>query len=410
MSITHYPNLLGTSTEHKAYVGEYTSKGRLEVSTAETVFFNTFQYGIETDVWDTATSTGGTAVFDGTLSAIQMGVTSSIGSESIRQTLNCQRYIPSRQSELTFAVRFQTPVVGIRRRLGLFDGSDGFYFEDNGGDYACVLINSDGGTPIIERVSRASWNGDKLDGTGPSGLTADPTALQIICMNYEWYGAGQVKFNFIIDGKKILVHTFSTANRSSLPWCKTPFLPIRLELKNVTGAAGNHYMWQGSNSLIMEGGTSKLGIGQNLLSPVAGTTLTTANTFYPVLSIRLKSADLGGIVLPTSFQAATLDNTSIFFKLLRNATLTGGTWANMPDANSFVQYNQTATAITGGTNLFSGFIPPNASSSPIILDPNTQYQLGRQSMGTVSDTLTIAIAATVANKSGVASLNWIEQR
>ena len=410
MSITHYPNLLGTSTEHKAYVGEYTSKGRLEVSTAETVFFNTFQYGIETDVWDTATSTGGTAVFDDTLSAIQMGVTSSIGSESIRQTLNCQRYIPSRQSELTFAVRLQTPVVGIRRRLGLFDGSDGFYFEDNGGDYACVLINSDGGTPIIERVSRASWNGDKLDGTGPSGLTADPTALQIICMNYEWYGAGQVKFNFIIDGKKILVHTFSTANRSSLPWCKTPFLPIRLELKNVTGAAGNHYMWQGSNSLIMEGGTSKLGIGQNLLSPVAGTTLTTANTFYPVLSIRLKSADLGGIVLPTSFQAATLDNTSIFFKLLRNATLTGGTWVDMPDANSFVQYNQTATAITGGTNLFSGFIPPNASSSPIILDPNTQYQLGRQSMGTVSDTLTIAIAATTSNKSGVASLNWIEQR
>lgn len=410
MSITYYPNLQGSSTDSKTYVGEYTSKGRLEVSTAETVFFNTFQYGIETDVWDTSTSTGGTAVFDGTLSAIQMGVTSSVGSESVRQTLNCQRYIPSRQSELTFAVRLQTPVAGIRRRLGLFNGADGFYFEDNGGDYACVLINSNGGSPIIDRVSRTSWNGDKLDGTGPSGLTADPTALQIICMNYEWYGAGQVRFNFIIDGKKILVHTFNTANRSTLPWCATPFLPIRLELKNVTGVAGNHYMWQGSNSLIMEGGTSTLGMGQNLLSPVAGTTLTTANTFYPVLSIRLKPTELSAIVLPTAFQAATLDNTSIFFRLIRNATITGGTWVDMPDANSFVQYNQTATAVSGGTNLFSGFIPSTSGGNTTFLDPNTQYQLGRQSMGTVSDTFTLAIASTVSNKAGVASLNWIEQR
>lgn len=410
MSVSHYPLLQGSSTLHKSYVGAYTSKGRLEVSSAETVFFNTFQYGIETDVWDTAATLGGTAVFDGDLSAIRMGVTSTTGSECIRQTLNCQRYIPSRQSELTFAVRLETPVAGIRRRLGLFDGTDGVYFEDDGGDYACVIINSDSGSPTIDRVSRASWNGDKLDGTGYSGITADPTSLQIICIDYEWYGAGQVKFNFIIDGQKILVHTFNTANRFTLPWCKTPFLPIRLEIKNVTGAAGDHYLWQGSNSLIMEGGTSKLGIGQSLLSPVTGTTLTVANTFYPVLSIRLKPTALNGIVLPTAFQAATLDNTSIFFKLLRNTTLTGGTWVDMPDPNSFVQYNQTATALSGGTNLFSGFVPPSTGGNTTILDPNTQYQLGRQSLGTISDTFTLAIAATNANKAGVASLNWIEQR
>jgi len=406
MTITYYPNLLGSSTDHKTYVGEYTSKGRLEVSNAQTVFFNTFQYGIETDVWDTSTASGGTAVFDSSLSAIVMGVTSTLGSETIRQTLNCQRYIPSRQSELTFAIRLQTPVAGIRRRFGLFDGTDGLYFEDNGGDYACVLLYN--GT--ANRVSRSSWNGDKLDGTGPSGLTADPTALQIVCMDYEWYGAGQVKFSFIIDGKKVLVHSFNTANRSTLPWCRTPFLPIRLELKNVTGAAGSHYMWQGSNSLLMEGNTEKLGIGQNLLSPVSGTTLTAANTFYPIISIRLKSTALGGIVLPTAFQAATLDNTSIFFKLVRNATLTGGTWVDMPDTNSFVQYNITSTASSSGTTLFSGFIPSNSGGTITELDPNTLYQIGRQSMGTISDTLTLEIAATVANKAGIGSLNWIEQR
>jgi hypothetical protein len=301
----------------------------------------------------------------------------------------------------------QTPVVGVRRRFGLFDGEDGIYFEDNGGDYACVMINSDGGTPTIDRVSRDNWNGDKLSGAG--GITADPTKQQIICIDYEWYGGGQVIFSFIINGEKQVIHTFNTGNVLSVPWCKTPFLPIRLELKNTTGAAGTHYMYQGSNSLVIEGTTLRLGTLQNMLSPLAGITLTTANTFYPVLSIRLKSSRLKGVVLPLSFQAATLDNTNVFYKVIRNTTL-NGTWVDMPDTNAFTQYNYTATgAVSGGVVLDSGYLPSGASST-IALPIAANYQIGRSALGTVSDTFTIAIAATNANKDGVASLTWIEQR
>jgi hypothetical protein len=390
------------------YVGKYDSKGRLQVTAPEVLFFNTFQYGVETDVWDTSLTSGGTAVFDATTSSVQMGVTSTIGSKSVRQTLNVQKYIPGRTSTLSFAVRMQAPVAGIRRRFGLFDGADGFYFEDNGGDYACVLVNSGAGT--TNRVSRANWNGDKLDGTGPSGITADPAAIQMITVVYEWYGAGQVAFEFIIDGNPIVVQTFNTANTGVAPWCKTPFLPIRMEIENVSAATGPHYIWQGSNSLIADGSTNKAGIAQNILTPTAGISLTTANTFYPVVSIRLKSTMLQGVILPTSFQAATLDNTSIFFKLIRNATV-NGTWVDMPDANSFAQYNYTSTgAITNGTDLFSGYIPSNSGGVVNKLDPETAYQIGRSALGTVSDTLTLAIAATNANKQGVGALTWIEQR
>ncbi len=123
-------------------VGDYTSKGRLKVSNPEVTFFNTFQYGVETDVWDTSTVNGGAVAFDSTTSSVDMSVTSTLNSECIRQTINVQRYIPGRASELTFAVKLTTPVAGIRRRFGLFDGTDGIYFEDNGGDYACVLISN----------------------------------------------------------------------------------------------------------------------------------------------------------------------------------------------------------------------------------------------------------------------------
>jgi hypothetical protein len=404
---------------------EVTGKGRLKVSTPETIFFNTFQYGIETDVWDTRVSVGATAYWDYTISGVGMSVTSSAGSEVIRQTRNVMRYIPGRPAELAFAVRLEPPKSGVRRRFGLFDGKDGFYFEDDGGDYACVIINSDGASGIItERYTRSEWNGDKLDGNGPSGIVASPSAQQMIVMEYEWYGAGQIKFHFEINGKVHTIHTISTGNRLPYPWCKTPFLPIRLEIKNTTGVStGPHYLYQGSNSLVSEGFTDKSGIAQNVGTAVTGRILPAAQTYYPLLSIRLKSTSLTGIVLPTFFQTASLYQASpsqnstvisLAYKFIRNATLTGGTWVDMPDENAFTQYNRTATGIgTDGIDLDSGFIIQGSGGTGIRLDKDTQYQIGRSGIGTISDTLTLAVAvldAGVTNAVAYGSMTWIEQR
>lgn len=347
-----------------------------------------------------------------------MAVTNQVGSKVIRQTRNVQRYTPGRAQAAAFAVRLQTPVTGIRRRFGMFDGNDGFFFEDCGTvdattgepQYACVIINSDGATPTVERIYRSDWNGDKLDGNGPSGIVADPQAQQLIMIEYEWYGAGAVTFSFVINGLPRVIHTFNNGNRLQHPWAKTPFLPIRLELENLTGVAGTHYMWQGSNSILAEGSVEKLGIAESILTPLAGINMPSANTFYPILSIRLKSTALTGIVLPTFFQASTVDNTDIYYKLIRNATV-NGTWVDHPDTNAFTQYNYTSTgAITNGIDLASGIITAGGGFAPVRVDSDTVYQVGRGSMGTVSDNITLAVAAKNANKNAVASMTWIEQR
>ena len=206
-----------------------------------------------------------------------------------------------------------------------------------------------------------------------------------------------------------MIHTFNHGNISDVPWSSTPFLPIRLEIENLTGVAGTHYLYQGSNSLISEGTATKLGIAQNITGPITGRTMTSANAFYPILSIRLKTNALKGIVLPTFFQAATLDNTSVFYKLVRNATLTNANFVDMPDANAFTQYDVSATAYTGGIDIDSGFVVGGGGTG-IRLDRDTIYQIGRSSMGTVSDTLTLAIACPNTNKSALAAMTWIEQR
>jgi hypothetical protein len=322
------------------------------------------------------------------------------------------RYIPGRSSELSFAIRLEAPVQGVRRRFGLFNERDGIFFEDGGdGNYYCCIRNFNGPSgPTLTRIPREQWNGDRLDGQGISGIVADPTAQQLVVFDYEWYGAGAVIFRFVIDGAAHTIHTFYHANRISTVYCSTPFLPIRLELTNVTGAAGTHKMFQGSNSLISEGTVGKLGIAQNITTSITGKSLGSPNTFRPVLSIRLKSTALSGIVLPAYFQAISLSNANIFYKIIFNAVLTDANFVDMPDANSFTQYDETATAYTGGRDIDSGFVSVNAQGLQIELNQDTRYQLGRGSLGTVSDTLTLAMASPTNNATAAGTMTWIEQR
>lgn len=387
----------------------FTSANRLKVSPYQTVFFNTFQYGKESDVWDERVVGIGSAVHNLDASNVTMSVGVTTGSKVIRQTKNVMRYIPGRASSLSFAIRLDTPQVGIRRRFGLFTETDGFFFEDDGGTYSCVIRNTTAGITTDTKVSRENWSGDKLDGTGWSQYTADATKIQMVNFDYEWYGAGQVLFNWIIGGEKINIHKFNTANELERPWSSTPFLPIRCEIENVTGVAGTHYLYQESNSLIQEGEPEKLGILVSQSTGVTGRTMTSANTFYPILSIRMKSDKLTGIVLPRSLQAATNDNTNVFWRLIVNPTLTGANWQNHADPDAYTQYDLSATAMTGGRVLISGFTIAGGASL-IDIDDKAQLQLGRSGIGTVSDIYTLACASPNTNKKALTALNWIEQR
>jgi hypothetical protein len=388
---------------------QFSNNNRLKVSPFQTVFFNTFQYGKETDIWDEQIVGVGTATHNINASNIVMEVGSTAGSKVIRQTKNVMRYIPGRSATLAFAIRLETPQVGIRRRFGLFDENNGVYFEDDGGTYSYVIRSSTSGITTETRVTRENWNGEKFDGNGWTGVTADPTKQQMISFNYEWYGAGTVDVAWLIKGETIKSHTFDHSNIQDKVWCSTPFLPIRCEIENVTGVAGTHYLYQGSNSLTKEGEPETLGTLLSISNPITGTNMSTSNTFFPIISLRLKSNNLTGVMLLRSLQAATNDNTNVYWKLIENATLTGGTWLDHPDPNSFIQYNITQTALTGGTTLLNGFVV-GGGANLIDIDEKAAVQLGRSGIGTISDTYTLACASPSNNKSALAVLNWIEQR
>ena len=387
----------------------FSNNNRLKTAPFQTVFFNTFQYGKETDVWDERVVGVGTATWNQYASNVIMQVGSTAGSKVTRQTKNVMRYIPGRPSTLAFAIRLEAPQVGIRRRFGLFNDTDGAFFEDNGGTYSCVIRTTTSGITTERRVTRDDWNGEKFDGNGWTGVTADPTKQQMISISYEWYGAGTVDFNWLMKGETVRCHRFDNSNTQDRVWCSTPFLPIRCEIENVTGVAGTHYLYQGSNSLIQEGNADKLGSLISQSNGITGTTMSVANTFYPIVSLRLKSTALQAVMLLRSLQAVTNDNTNIYWKLLENATLTNPNWTNHADPDSFVQYDTSATALSGGRDILSGFVV-SGGSTLVEIDRLADLQLGRSGIGTISDTFTLACASPNTNKSALAVLNWIEQR
>lgn len=384
----------------------YTSKNRQRVSQFKTWFFSTNQFSTGLDVWDQTTTNGATITHDPNQSAVTMSVSSTPGSKAIRQTRQVMPYIPGRPAEFSLAHRWEMPSIGLRRRAGVFDENNGIFFEDGGdGTYYCVVRSKVSGSVVEHRVARADWNGDKFDGLGPSGFTADPNGIQLLVIEYEWYGAGAVHFNYVMNGVKHRIHSFYHANISHDVYMSTPFLPIRFEIENINDGAGTFVV--ASCSFGLEGESSRLGIPLVQQVPLPGVSLLTANTFYHAISLRLKSTALSGIVMLEQLQFFTTDNTTLAYRIIQNATLTGGTWADHELPNSLVQANTSAT-YTGGTILYRGLVP--TTGVPIMIDTGGAFQLGRNTMGTVSDTITIAITAFNNNKTAVGTVGFREIR
>jgi len=392
---------------------QHTSKNRVKVSTQEITDFVSYINSKHADIFDELVIGTGSSTLDTYLGMVKLEVGSTAGDSVIRQTRRVQRYIPGRQNEVSMSVRFGTPTTGIRRRFGLFSDANGAYFEDAGDGtyYVCTRRNTSGGV-IDTRVAREDWNYDKLDGTGPSGITVDPTAIHLAVIEYEWYGAGQVEFKFVIDNNSFPVHRFNHANHQETTWASSAALPVRVELTNLAGTAGTHTFYQGSHSFATETSTSILGRQLSISTPVDGKTLSSANTFYPVVAIRLKSTALDSVVIPDVFSGATLDNTNIFVKVVEGATVTGGTWVDY-GADSAVEYNLTATSFTGGNTVETTFVSAGNMGTQYNFANRSLTQLQRSTTTTLGDTpvtFVVAIAAINANKDAWASVGWIEVR
>jgi hypothetical protein len=382
--------------------------GRLRVSNPHTLFDGAQRYRDDPFKWDQVDTGAATSTFLVNESSVLMSVSGN-GDESIRQTKSVFAYQPGK-SLLTLATFvMNTPTAGLRQRVGLFGAQNGVYFEVDGTTVNMVIRKYTSGSvdDTSEKFAQANWNGDKLNGTGPSGITLDVSRSQIFWCDIEWLGVGSVRCGFVIDGQFIVCHTFHHANRVgfSKVYMTTATLPVRYELTS-TGPAGS--MRAICSTVMSEGGYMNRSITRS-----AGTSLTgkdLSNTVYrPLVCIRLNSANIESVVVPVKFDVFGLQPAAFVYRIIINPTLTGASWVSS-GADSSVQYDISATALSGGTVIDQGiFVGSNKGGSASITSNDVDFsqQIGR-TIGGVSDIWCLAAIATTNNDDAVGVVTWQE--
>lgn len=293
-------------------------------------------------------------------------VTANASDYVIRQTRQRFNYQPGK-SQLIF-MTFRSPqVVGLTKRVGPFDGTgtnnltpnNGIFFECDGNVSWNIAKN---GT-TTETVLQADWNVDKLDGTGPSEVTLDLDAPQILIIDYEWLGVGRVRVGFVIGGLIIYVHDFNHANDPAFPkvYMSTPNLPLRYDIQTdgTAGSTLDHIC----STVISEGGIEKTGILRSVESrnTFSNTLGGGAGTKHALCGIRLKSDYLDVSVIPESISDILDTNDEFKWELHLNPTI-NGTWTYNDLTDSAVQFAQVGAA-TNNTIATDGLIIARGGAS-----------------------------------------------
>lgn len=412
MSITSYPQKVSfSSTGNTVSIGgtNLDAFGRLRVSQPYTLFDSQNRYAADPQ-FDTSTATGGAATHLSNESSVSMAVTTTSGSEVVRQTYRVFPYQPGKSLLLLATFKMDTAKANLRQRVGYFNTGNGVFLEKNGtGVPRFVVRTSTSGSASDARyVDQTSWNGDKLDGTGTSGITLDLTTTQILFLDFEWLGVGSVRCGFVINGQFIVCHTFHNSNIQTAVYMTTAILPVRYEITNTGTTASSSAMKQICSSVMSEGGYDSVSADQIVRRTAVLATIST--TFLPLLSMRLNSSRLGAVILPNRAAVLPTTNQNYEVVLVKNSTLTGASYVTGSFNN--VDYDVTATAMTGGTIVQSDFVTSSSQGRAVLAAPtgyNFDLQLGSTIAG-VSDTLTLGIRTVSGATSGdaFASLSFYD--
>lgn len=393
--------------------------GRYRVSEPFNVFDMQFNYNIQPLFFEESATGGGDVTHIAASSAARLttgGTTDGDG--VIFQTRQYFRYQPGKSQFAVFTCILGAKTANVRKRIGYFDAENGFFFEQDGSNLKVIRRTKTSGSVVDTAVNKSVWNLDILDGSGKSGKTLDETKDNIYVIDFQWLGAGRIRFGFDFGGQITYCHQIKYANTDTVPFTVTGNLPFRAEIFNTDTAAGATTYDFTCVAIASEGGFNPLGIPGSTQS-IALRNVTTGNDPLPIISIRPRTSfnaiTYRGLIIPKAFEIMSED-TTIRYEIVLNGSLTGAAFADVDTTNSGVQVDVAATAITGGLIVDSGFLTgarDKTESGHIGEEIMSKLSLSNDLAGTTTDILTIAVS--IINSAGTASdcggsFTWKEER
>ena len=90
------------------------------------------------------------------------------------------------------------------------------------------------------RTPQSQFNRDTIDGNGPSGFKFDQTKMQMLGLQYTWYGAGFIDFMIRgSDGNWVYAHRYRQNNINDEAYMRTGNMSVRYELVVETSHAAS---------------------------------------------------------------------------------------------------------------------------------------------------------------------------
>jgi hypothetical protein len=409
MTINVYPPL-GSSINNALTVqyggAQLDAFGKLRVSEPYTLFDSSNRFAKDAQFAESVAG-GATITYTASQAAVNLNVTTASGDSAVRQSFRVMPYQPGKGLLVLATFVMATATTNLRQRVGYFNADNGIFFQLDNTTKSFIIRSSVSGSPSDSNsAAQSSWNGDKLDGTGPSGLTLDLTKSQIFWTDMEWLGVGNVRCGFIINGQYIVCHTFQNANINNTVYMSTAVLPVRYEITTTGVIGGAATLKQICSTVISDGGYQQ--ISQPHVARMSSALTSIATSFLPLISIRLASTGYGAVVVPKGISVFPTSADDFEYVLVKNATLTGTPAWNAVPSDSTVEFDVAATGYTGGTIVEQGYAAAtNQGVSPVsdVLSYNWDLQLG-VSLAPASDTYTLAMRVFTGTGDAIGSISY----
>jgi len=202
----------------------------------------------------------------GKASIVEFTITAAAtGSETVTVTLNGTAYNVAVTSG---TIAFNTSQLGVASYGGwipsYYDGKLRFVNSSNGPTAGSFSITSTGTltasavtslqtgvTTVDTWTPQSSFNIDKLDGTGPSGMTIDPTKFNVYQIDFRWLGAGIITFALEdqTTGKIIHFHKINYVNQNTTLHMDNPTYRIGYVVADLTGGGGTNVTVEGGSMM-----------------------------------------------------------------------------------------------------------------------------------------------------------------
>ena len=267
-------------------------------------------------------------------------------------------------------------VVFLAQDLGPKAGS---FSYSSTGTSAGTMVQVQAGLANVENWTyQSDWNIDPMDGTGASGITLDPSKINVFQINFRWLGAGEIRYAIENPetGDMIFFHHEHFTNQNTEVHTDNPSFKIGYVAANLSAGTITDASVTGASLMAaIEGLTPTV---KYTTAYAASTGTISANTFAHVVSVRNRltfndKVNLTSMKLLDATVATDSNDPLIVYIYFRPSTFTANfQWANVTTGTVQSQdvISTTAGSFTGAAEqAVAAFVLPTDGSAQLNLEP-----------------------------------------